>query len=167
MRKIMTYFLMKLRKYYPTLKTIMQKLNEYFLILILVICIYCKYPVLSPKPLENSAPELFSLCSLRSARRSTLVWSQTASDRLSFYCTSKNLHMMLMKLQTQSHTVHWLTCPLFTSLLFVRPHGDISIYDVLDNTNHIFSESLSSGNDNDWDEDLQKDKDTQTQTHCC
>ena len=72
-----------------------------------------------------------------------------------------------MKLQTQSHTVHWLTSPLFTSLLFVRPHGDISIYDVLDNTNHIFSESLSSGNDNDWDEDLQKDKykdkDTQTQ----
>ena len=105
-RLVNTYFLMKLRKYHPTLKTIMQKLNEYFLILILVICIYCKYPVLSPKPLESSAPELFSLCSLRSARRSTLVWSQTASGRLSFYCTSKNLHMMLMKLQTQSHTVH-------------------------------------------------------------
>ena len=41
-------------------------------------------------------------------------------------------------------------------------------YDVLDHTNHIFSESLSSGDDNDQDEDLQKDKykdkDTQTQT---
>ena len=41
-------------------------------------------------------------------------------------------------------------------------------YDVLDYTNHIFSESLSSGDDNYWDEDLQKDKykdkDTQTQT---
>ena len=40
--------------------------------------------------------------------------------------------------------------------------------DVLDHTNHIFSESLSSGDDIDRDEDLQKDKykdkDTQTQT---
>ena len=50
---------------------------------------------------------------------------------------------------------------------------DISIYlhrmyDVLDHTNHVFSESLSSGDDIDRDEDLQKDKykdkDTQTQT---
>ena len=48
---------------------------------------------------------------------------------------------------------------------------DISIYlhrmyDVLDHANHIFSESLSSGDDIDRDEDLQedKDKDTQTQT---
>ena len=42
------------------------------------------------------------------------------------------------------------------------------LYDVLDHTNHIFSESLSSGDDIDRDEDLQednyKDKDTQTQT---
>ena len=42
------------------------------------------------------------------------------------------------------------------------------LYDVPDHTNHIFSESLSSGYDNDRDEDLQKDKykdkDTQTQT---
>ena len=41
-------------------------------------------------------------------------------------------------------------------------------YDVLDHTNHIFSESLSSGDHIDGDEDLQKDKykdkDTQTQT---
>ena len=41
-------------------------------------------------------------------------------------------------------------------------------YDVLDHTNHIFSESLSSGDDNDRDEYLQKDKykdkDTHTQT---
>ena len=41
-------------------------------------------------------------------------------------------------------------------------------YDVLDHTNHIFSESLSSGDDIGRDEDLQKDKykdkDTQTQT---
>ena len=41
-------------------------------------------------------------------------------------------------------------------------------YDVLDHASHIFSESLSSGDDIDWDEDLQKDKykdkDTQTQT---
>ena len=41
------------------------------------------------------------------------------------------------------------------------------IYDVPDHTNHIFSESLSSGDDNDRDEDLQKDnyKDKDTQTH--
>ena len=41
-------------------------------------------------------------------------------------------------------------------------------YDVLDHTNHIFSESFSSGDDNDQDKDLQedkyKDKGTQTQT---
>ena len=37
-------------------------------------------------------------------------------------------------------------------------------YDVLNHTNHIFSESLSSGDDNDRDEYLQKDKDTHTQT---
>ena len=41
-------------------------------------------------------------------------------------------------------------------------------YYVLDHRNHIFSESLSSGDDNDRDEDLQKgkykDKDTQTKT---
>ena len=54
--------------------------------------------------------------------------------------------------------------------MFVCHHGDISIYlyDVLDHTNHIFSERLSSGDDIDGDEDLQKDKyknkDTQTQT---
>ena len=34
----------------------------------------------------------------------------------------------------------------------------------IDHTNHIFSESLSSGDDNDRDEYLQKDKDTHTQT---
>ena len=52
----------------------------------------------------------------------------------------------------------------------VQP-GDFFVYlcyDVLDHTNHIFSESLSSGDDIDRDEDLQKDKykdkDTQTQT---
>ena len=43
------------------------------------------------------------------------------------------------------------------------------LYDVLDHTNHIFSESLSSGDDNDRDEDLKedkyKDKDTQTKTN--
>ena len=43
------------------------------------------------------------------------------------------------------------------------------LYDVPDHTNHIFSESLSSGDDNDRDEDLQKDKykdkDTQTKTN--
>ena len=37
-------------------------------------------------------------------------------------------------------------------------HGDIAIYLVLDHTNHIFSKSLSSGDDNDRDEYLQKDK---------
>ena len=37
-------------------------------------------------------------------------------------------------------------------------------YDVLDHTYHIFSESLSYGNNIDGDGDLQKDKDTQTQT---
>ena len=45
----------------------------------------------------------------------------------------------------------------------------VHMYDVLDHTNHIFSESLSSGDDIDRDGDLQKDKykdkDTQTQTH--
>ena len=42
-------------------------------------------------------------------------------------------------------------------------------HDVLDHANHIFSESLSSGDDIDRDEDLQKDKykdkDTQTKTN--
>ena len=42
------------------------------------------------------------------------------------------------------------------------------LYDVPDHTNHIFSESLSSGDDHDRDGDLQryiyKDKDTHTQT---
>ena len=42
------------------------------------------------------------------------------------------------------------------------------IYEVIDQANHILSESLSSGNDNDQDEYLQKDKykdkDTHTQT---
>ena len=41
-------------------------------------------------------------------------------------------------------------------------------YDVLNHTNHIFSESLSSGDDHGRDGDLQKykykDKDTHTQT---
>ena len=32
------------------------------------------------------------------------------------------------------------------------------LYDVLDHTNHIFSERLSSGDDNDREEDLQKVK---------
>ena len=36
--------------------------------------------------------------------------------------------------------------------------------DVLEHKNHIFSESLSSGDDNDRDEYLQKYKDTHTQT---
>ena len=44
-------------------------------------------------------------------------------------------------------------------------HSSINkLYDVVDHTNHIFSESLSSGDDNDQDEDLQKDKDKDTQT---
>ena len=34
----------------------------------------------------------------------------------------------------------------------------ISTDDILDHTNHIFSESLSSGNDKDQDEDIRKDK---------
>ena len=43
----------------------------------------------------------------------------------------------------------------------------VHMYDVLDHTNHIFCESLSSGDDIDRDEDLQKDKykDKDTQTH--
>ena len=45
----------------------------------------------------------------------------------------------------------------------------VHMYDVLDHTNHIFCESLSSGDDIDRDGDLQKDKykdkDTQTQTN--
>ena len=70
--------------------------------------------------------------------------------------------------------LHWLSSSIFTCLfvcLVVRPsawwHLHLSpLYDVRDHTNHIFSESLSSGDDNDWDEELQKDKykDTQTQT---
>ena len=52
---------------------------------------------------------------------------------------------------------------------FVRPsawwHHHLSPpYDVLDHTNHIFSESLSSGDDNDQDKDLQKDKYKDTHT---
>ena len=52
-------------------------------------------------------------------------------------------------------------------------HGDISFppltiylhcYDVLDHTNHIFSESFLSGDNNDRDQDLQKDKDKDKDT---
>ena len=59
--------------------------------------------------------------------------------------------------ETQSHIEHWLSSSIFTCS-FVRPsawwHLHFSpLYDVLDHTNHIFSENLSSGDDNDWDED--------------
>ena len=40
----------------------------------------------------------------------------------------------------------------------------VHMYDVLDHTNHMFSESLSSGDDNDRDKDLQK-KQIQRQRH--
>ena len=54
-------------------------------------------------------------------------------------------------------------CDIFL-LLHLSP-----LYDVPDHASHIFSESLSSGDDNDRDEDLQKDKykdkDTQTKTN--
>ena len=39
------------------------------------------------------------------------------------------------------------------------------LYDVLDQTNHIFSESLSSGDGIDGVEDLQKDRDKDKDTH--
>ena len=46
-----------------------------------------------------------------------------------------------------------------TSLFLPTFNHPSPLYDVLDHTNHIFSESLSSGGDNDQDkEDLQKDK---------
>ena len=47
-------------------------------------------------------------------------------------------------------------------ILYLSP-----LYDVPDHTNHIFSESSSSGDDNDQDENLQEDKykDTQTKTN--
>ena len=43
--------------------------------------------------------------------------------------------------------------------------GTCSLFDVLDHTNHIFYEGLSSGDDNDRDEDLQKDKYKDKNTH--
>ena len=45
------------------------------------------------------------------------------------------------------------------------PFISTALYDVLNHTNHIFSESLSSGDDNDRDGYLKKDKDTHTQTN--
>ena len=58
-------------------------------------------------------------------------------------------------------SVHVHICDILL-LLHLSP-----LYDVPDHTNHIFSESISSGDDNDRDEDLQKDKykDKDTQTH--
>ena len=46
----------------------------------------------------------------------------------------------------------WHLLPTFNHLF--------PLYDVLDHTNQIFSESLSSGDDNDRDKYLQKDEDT-------
>ena len=78
--------------------------------------------------------------------------------------------------KSQQSSVDYLTSPIFTCCLFVclSPWWHLPLlptfnhlsplYDVLDHTNHIFSESLSSGDDNDRDEYLQKDKDTHTQT---
>ena len=73
--------------------------------------------------------------------------------------------------ETQCHTmsIDWVALSSFVSLLshlVTSPFISTALYDVLDHTKHIFSESLSSGDDNDWDEELQKDKykDTQTQT---
>ena len=62
--------------------------------------------------------------------------------------------------ETQSHSVYWLSSPI-SSCSFVRPSLWLHLhwsppYDVLDHTNHIFSESLSSVDDNGRDEDLQK-----------
>ena len=80
---------------------------------------------------------------------------------------------ILRKSAVQQSFVNLLTSSVFTFRLVVRSspwwHLHLSpSNDVLDHTNHIFSESLSSGDDNDRDEDLQKDKykdkDTQTQT---
>ena len=78
----------------------------------------------------------------------------------------------MRKERSQMHI--WRTCivwiaklSIYTALssLFGCPawkHLHLSpLYDVLDHTNHIFSESLSSSDDNDQDED----KDTQTQTN--
>ena len=82
----------------------------------------------------------------------------------------------MRKERSQMHI--WRTCivwiaklSIYTALssLFGCPawkHLHLSpLYDVLDHTNYIFSESLSSSDDNDQDEDMQKDKDTQTQTN--
>ena len=59
-----------------------------------------------------------------------------------------------------------LSVCLFVCLV-VTNHDDISFYSIistLDHTNHIFSESLSSGDDNDRDADLQK-RQIQRQRH--
>ena len=71
----------------------------------------------------------------------------------------------LRKSAVQQSFVDLLTSPIFTFRLFVclSPWWHLHLSpsnDVLDHTNHIFSESLSSGDDNDRDKYLQKDEDT-------
>ena len=59
------------------------------------------------------------------------------------------------------YSLVWLS-PCSHLLLLPIFHHLSPLYDVLEHTNYIFSESSSSGDDNDRDEDLQIDKDTQT-----
>ena len=107
------------------------------------------------------------------AQRDEII-AQTDFESLPSFSKSALFHSrMSIKLdwncESQQSLVNLLTSTVFT-LLFVclsSPWWHLHLspsYDVLDHTNHIFSESLSSGDDNDRDEYLQKDKDTHTQT---
>ena len=72
-------------------------------------------------------------------------------------------------LRIEIYTIFWMSVCLSVHICDILLILHLSpLYDVPDHANHIFSESLSSGDDNDRDEDLQKDKykekDTQTPT---
>ena len=69
------------------------------------------------------------------------------------WCGKSAGHWFVSFCETQSHIEHWLSSSIFTCSFVrssVRPsawwHLHLSpLYDVLDHTNHIFSESSSSG----------------------
>ena len=73
-------------------------------------------------------------------------------------------------LRIEIYTIFWMSVCLSVHICDILLILHLSpLYDVPDHANHIFSESLSSGDDNDRDENIQKEKykykDTQTETN--
>ena len=73
-------------------------------------------------------------------------------------------------LRIEIYTIFWMSVCLSVHICDILLILHLSpLYDVPDHANHIFSESLSSGDDNDRDENIQKEKykykDTQRETN--